>query len=131
VVGDRASVASGHAGLQLTYLDNAGCEITDGHTVILVDPFLSQFARYRPAAPGSPASSRPAGAYDLVVRRFGYNQRKVDGVHVSAAAGIRLHAPLASVVLDGCPGFMVRRVRNRDGSGDRGAQRSCASCRPG
>jgi hypothetical protein len=55
--------------------------------------------------------SLSSGTYDLVVRRFGYNQRKIDGVHVSAAAGIRLRAPLASAVLDGCPGFMVRPVR--------------------
>jgi len=32
--------------LRLTYLGNAGWEITDGRTVVLVDPFLTQFARW-------------------------------------------------------------------------------------
>jgi reactive intermediate/imine deaminase len=41
--------------LRLTYLGNAGWEITDGKTVVLVDPFLSQFARWKPgAAPDGP-----------------------------------------------------------------------------
>ncbi|MDX2261399.1 MAG: FG-GAP-like repeat-containing protein [Gemmatimonadales bacterium] len=36
--------------LRLTYLGNAGWEITDGKLVILVDPFLTQFARWQPGA---------------------------------------------------------------------------------
>lgn len=42
--------------LRLTYLGNAGWEITDGRRVVLVDPFLTQFRRWRPGgtdvAPG-------------------------------------------------------------------------------
>ncbi len=34
--------------LRLTYLGNAGWEITDGRRVVLVDPFLTQFRRWRP-----------------------------------------------------------------------------------
>ena len=37
--------------LRLTYLGNAGWEITDGTTVVLVDPFLTQFARWTPSGP--------------------------------------------------------------------------------
>ena len=37
--------------IRLTYLGNAGWEITDGRKVILVDPFLSQFARWTPSGP--------------------------------------------------------------------------------
>ena len=36
--------------LRLTYIGNAGWEITDGKTVVLVDPFLTQFARWQPGA---------------------------------------------------------------------------------
>jgi len=32
--------------LRLTYLGNAGWEITDGRKIVLVDPFLTQFARW-------------------------------------------------------------------------------------
>jgi L-ascorbate metabolism protein UlaG (beta-lactamase superfamily) len=37
--------------VRLTYLGNAGWEITDGTTVVLVDPFLTQFARWTPTGP--------------------------------------------------------------------------------
>lgn len=41
-----APPAQGEGELQLRYLGNAGWEITDGRTVVLVDPFLTQFARW-------------------------------------------------------------------------------------
>ena len=47
--------------VRLTYLGNAGWEITDGRTVILVDPFVTQFASYPPT--GKPA---PRLADDLL-----------------------------------------------------------------
>lgn len=37
--------------LRLTYLGNAGWEITDGMTVVLVDPFVTQFNRWTPTGP--------------------------------------------------------------------------------
>jgi L-ascorbate metabolism protein UlaG (beta-lactamase superfamily) len=47
--------ATAGAELRLTYLGNAGWEITDGRTVVLVDPYVSQFSYHRdrplPAAP--------------------------------------------------------------------------------
>ncbi len=40
-----AALKSGE--IRLTYLGNAGWEITDGRRVVLVDPFLTQFRRWR------------------------------------------------------------------------------------
>jgi reactive intermediate/imine deaminase len=37
--------------LRLTYLGNAGWEITDGRTVVLVDPFVTQFNRWSSGGP--------------------------------------------------------------------------------
>lgn len=48
-------------GIRLTYLGNAGWEITDGTHVVLVDPFLSQFARWQPGA--APEGPDPDGLY--------------------------------------------------------------------
>lgn len=45
--------------LRLTYIGNAGWEITDGKIVVLVDPFLSQFARWRPGGTQDPAMDAP------------------------------------------------------------------------
>ena len=47
--------------IRLTYLGNAGWEITDGTHVVLVDPFLSQFARWQPGA--APEGPDPDGLY--------------------------------------------------------------------
>lgn len=41
--------------VRLTYLGNAGWEITDGRTVILIDPYVTQFAGY--SFTGGPARS--------------------------------------------------------------------------
>lgn len=45
--------------IRLTYLGNAGWEITDGRRVVLVDPFLTQFRRWRPGG----ADVAPSGLY--------------------------------------------------------------------
>jgi len=37
--------------IRLTYLGNAGWEITDGRKIVLIDPFLTQFARWTAARP--------------------------------------------------------------------------------
>ena len=52
----QSSPAAGE--VRLTYLGNAGWEITDGKTVILVDPFLTQFARWT-GAPGNADGPAP------------------------------------------------------------------------
>ncbi len=49
--------ASDH--VTLTYLGTAGWEITDGHTVILLDPYLSRI--YGPQPPGRPPFARGPG----------------------------------------------------------------------
>ncbi len=46
---DTAPLKKGE--IRLTYLGNAGFEITDGRTVVLVDPFLTQFARWTKTGP--------------------------------------------------------------------------------
>lgn len=42
-VGISGSCASSRASIQITYLGNAGWQISDGKAVILVDPFISEF----------------------------------------------------------------------------------------
>ena len=49
--------------------------------------------------------------YRLRVRRIGYHARRVDSVAVTSAAGAAVGVGLERAVLDGCPGFMVVRVR--------------------
>jgi L-ascorbate metabolism protein UlaG (beta-lactamase superfamily) len=46
-----ASAPPKNGDIRLTYLGNAGWEITDGRKVILVDPFLTQFARWTNSGP--------------------------------------------------------------------------------
>jgi L-ascorbate metabolism protein UlaG (beta-lactamase superfamily) len=45
--------------VQLTYLGTAGWEITDGRTVVLVDPYLSRHRRVTPNDTDDPADTRP------------------------------------------------------------------------
>jgi reactive intermediate/imine deaminase len=57
-LGAQSQAAPLRAGeIRLTYLGNAGWEITDGRRVILVDPFLTQFARW---AGGGASTDGPA-----------------------------------------------------------------------
>ena len=65
--------------LRLTYLGNAGWEITDGTTVVLVDPFLTQFARWQPGA-------KPEGP-------------DPDGIYAPDTALINRHVPRADYIL--------------------------------
>ncbi|HEX4932046.1 MAG TPA: MBL fold metallo-hydrolase [Gemmatimonadaceae bacterium] len=57
--------------VRLTYLGNAGWEITDGRTVVLVDPFLTQFARWtnNPADADGPAPDAPYPADTALINR--------------------------------------------------------------
>jgi len=45
--------------VQLRYLGTAGWEITDGRTVVLVDPYLSRLRRVTPNDTADPADNRP------------------------------------------------------------------------
>ncbi len=44
--------APGRTEIRLTYLGNAGWEITDGKTYVLTDPFITEFRNNREAKPG-------------------------------------------------------------------------------
>ena len=50
---------SERAVVQLKYLGTAGWEITDGRTVVLVDPYLSRLRRVTPNDTVDPADNRP------------------------------------------------------------------------
>jgi L-ascorbate metabolism protein UlaG (beta-lactamase superfamily) len=53
--------------LELTYLGTAGWQITDGKTVILVDPYLTRFKYNTPNDPVSPDDPRPEVIRNLPV----------------------------------------------------------------
>lgn len=85
--------------LRMTYLGNAGWEITDGKTIVLVDPFLSQFARWRPNAnsegPG-PNDPYPADTAlinehvkraDYIVITHGHPDHALDAGYISRRTG--------------------------------------------
>ena len=63
--------------LRLTYLGNAGWEITDGRKVVLVDPFVTQFRRWAP------------GGADVAP----------DGLYIPDTALINEHVPRADYIL--------------------------------
>ena len=50
---------SERGGVQLKYLGTAGWEITDGRTVVLIDPYLSRLRRVTPNDTVDPADNRP------------------------------------------------------------------------
>ena len=54
--------------VKLSYLGTAGWEITDGKTVVLVDPYLSRLKMATPGAPASPEDHRAAVALDDVAK---------------------------------------------------------------
>ena len=83
----------------LTYLGNAGWEITDGRKIVLVDPFLTQFARWRdPAHPSEPAPNDlyPADTAlinahvsraDYIVITHGHPDHALDAGYISRRTG--------------------------------------------
>jgi len=83
--------------IRLTYLGNAGWEITDGRTVVLVDPFLTQFARWGPSgvepAPGdiySPDTAlinRHVPRADYIVITHGHSDHALDAGYISRRTG--------------------------------------------
>lgn len=95
----RAPAALKQGELRLTYLGNAGWEITDGRTVVLVDPFLTQFARWRDGAAASGPS--PDALYvpdtalinqhvkraDYIVITHGHSDHALDAGYVSRRTG--------------------------------------------
>jgi L-ascorbate metabolism protein UlaG (beta-lactamase superfamily) len=61
-------------GIRLTYLGHAGWEISDGRTVVLVDPFVSRFALDESGAEPSPDGivAPDTAAIDARIRRADY-----------------------------------------------------------
>jgi L-ascorbate metabolism protein UlaG (beta-lactamase superfamily) len=86
--------------VQLTYLGNAGWEITDGKTIVLVDPFLTQFARWAgPAAnrtgpaveelyvPDTALINRHVQRADYIVITHGHSDHALDAGYISRKTG--------------------------------------------
>jgi reactive intermediate/imine deaminase len=94
-----ASAALRSGELRLTYLGNAGWEITDGRKVVLVDPFLTQFARWTSAGPApeiAPNAPYPADTAlinthvrraDFVVITHGHPDHALDAGYISRRTG--------------------------------------------
>jgi L-ascorbate metabolism protein UlaG (beta-lactamase superfamily) len=85
--------------LRLTYLGNAGWEITDGKKIVLVDPFLTQFARWTPKGPAPevgpndpyPADTALINAHvkkaDYIVITHGHPDHALDAGYISKRTG--------------------------------------------
>ena len=85
--------------LRLTYLGNAGWEITDGRTVVLVDPFLTQFARWKPGAveagpepdalyvPDTALINKHVTRADYILITHGHSDHALDAGYISRRTG--------------------------------------------
>ena len=85
--------------ITLTYLGNAGWEITDGITVVLVDPFLSQFARWDPnkpavdeapnrlIAPDTTLINQHVKRADYILITHGHTDHALDAGYISRRTG--------------------------------------------
>ena len=62
------AASRGGAQVRLTYLGTAGWEITDGRTVVLIDPYLSRHRRVIPNDDTLPGDSRPLFTNDDIAR---------------------------------------------------------------
>jgi reactive intermediate/imine deaminase len=85
--------------LRLTYLGNAGWEITDGKVVILVDPFLTQFARWKPGAvaegpdpketyaPDTALINQHVSRADYILITHGHSDHALDAGYIAKRTG--------------------------------------------
>ncbi len=85
--------------LRLTYLGNAGWEITDGKTVVLVDPFVTQFNRWTRTGPAReilPTDPYPADTAlinrhikraDYILITHGHSDHALDAGTISKRTG--------------------------------------------
>lgn len=84
--------------VRLTYLGNAGWEITDGRTVILVDPFLTQFARWTATgpkvvapdevyAPDTALIDKHVSRADYVLITHGHSDHALDAGYIARKTG--------------------------------------------
>ncbi|HEV2386931.1 MAG TPA: MBL fold metallo-hydrolase [Candidatus Acidoferrales bacterium] len=60
--------ARAQAGIELSYLGNAGWQITDGKTVVLVDPYLTRAKMATPNDPVREADTRPLVSRDAIAQ---------------------------------------------------------------
>jgi reactive intermediate/imine deaminase len=97
--------------LKLTYLGNAGWEITDGTTVVLVDPFLTQFARWEPGS--SPEGPNQDALYlqdtarinrhikraDYIIVTHGHSDHALDAGYIANKTGATIvgHQTIANI----------------------------------
>lgn len=84
--------------IRLTYLGNAGWEITDGRKVILVDPFLTQFARWSPDgpkvvapdevyAPDTALIDKHVNRADYILVTHGHSDHALDAGYIARKTG--------------------------------------------
>jgi L-ascorbate metabolism protein UlaG (beta-lactamase superfamily) len=86
--------------IRLTYLGNAGWEITDGKTVVLADPFLTEFASNRPGQPEptAPSPQEPCApdpqeidarvhSADYIVVTHGHADHALDAPYIARKTG--------------------------------------------
>lgn len=84
--------------IRLTYLGNAGWEITDGRKVILVDPFLTQFARWTASgpkvvapdevyAPDTALIDKHVSRADYVLITHGHSDHALDAGYIARKTG--------------------------------------------
>lgn len=89
-------LAAAQGSVQLTYLGTAGWEITDGKTVILVDPYLSRLKMEIPGASVAADDPRPEVAIDGIAK----SDTAVIDAHIQRADFILLTHTHIDHVLD-------------------------------
>jgi len=95
LVGSPA-VALAQGGLKLSYLGTAGWEITDGKTVVLVDPYLTRLKSDTPRDPALPSDPRPL----VTLNDFATSDQTVIDAHVKRADFILITHTHVDHVLD-------------------------------
>ena len=95
LVGSSAS-ALAQGGLKLSYLGTAGWEITDGKTVVLVDPYLTRLKSNTPNDPALPSDPRPL----VTPNDFATSDPTVIDAHITRADIILITHTHADHVLD-------------------------------
>ena len=83
--------------IRLTYLGNAGWEITDGRTVVLVDPFLTQFQRWGSGGfdvaprdiygPDTARINRYITRADYILITHGHSDHALDAPYIARRTG--------------------------------------------
>jgi L-ascorbate metabolism protein UlaG (beta-lactamase superfamily) len=90
------AIALAQGGLKLSYLGTAGWEITDGKTVVLVDPYLTRLKSNTPNDPALPSDPRPL----VTVNDFATSDQTVIDAHIKRADFILITHTHADHVLD-------------------------------